>query len=274
VSLFRRRTPAEPSSVPTPHEPDPRAVRELMRAVEDDLTGRLDFEFRETGAQAHVFVYRGAVYAVDLQGFAPRVGSRLVSAGRITPEAAAELPPGADAGREAVRRGWIDADQLSDVHREFTVAGMGAVVQCREPRITRVPDAVTDAFCTVPLPVAPLLDSLTVRDERLLRTWAGLAPGADPAMTSFTSTSVLLPDSLDHPEVQALHRELRPGTSVDEAAERSGFTRAEAVHLLGLVAAAGCARLEPRPISSPPADRLRTPEEFGRRRLAVPGPSS
>lgn len=260
--------------MPALHEPDSRVVRELLRSVEDELTGRLDFVTRETGAQAHVFVYRGAVYAVGLQGFAPRVGARLVSAGRITPEAAAELPSGPDAGREAVRRGWIDADQLSDVHREFTVAGVGAVVHCRDPQITRVPEAVTDSYCTLPLPVAPLLDSLNVRDERQLRTWAGLAPGVDPVMTSFASTSVLLPESLDHPEVQALHRELRPGVSVDEAAERAGFTRAEAVHLLGLVAAAGCARLDPRPISGPPPDRLLTPEEFGRRRLTIAGSSS
>jgi len=117
----------------------------------------------------------------------------------------------------------------------------------------------------VPLSWEPTLDSLTVRDERLRRTWEGIAPGSDPARTAFVMTSVSLPNALERPEVRALLQGLGPGVSIDEAAEQCGFTRAEAVHLLGVITAAGSARRDPEPVGAPPSGCLRTPEEFGGR---------
>ncbi len=264
MSLFRRRSTG-------PHNQaggvDTHVVRELEQLQEASFTGCLEVVDRSTGGCARVFTFRGAPYAVALDGYVPDIAARLVTFGRVDADAAAGLPPGPDAGREAVRQGWIDAEELGDLHREIVIASIGAIARCAHPRVSRVADAVTDSYCTLPLPVGALVDSLPARFERLHRTWSGIAGSGQPSATCLVATGAPLPDVLESPEVRGLLGALAPGITADAAARRVGFTRAEAVHVLGLLAAAGAARVAGPSGQSAPADRLEVPEQFGERAI-------
>ena len=144
----------------------------------------------ETGATAHLYLYDGGLYTVHLDGYVPRVADRLLASGAIDVTRRSWLTSalGSDAGDPrvgplAVERGWISADALAMIHQEYLLAGLGAVLTCARARVKLRKDASAGDFCTLPLPVDPLIDVLRMRAERLGGNWKALSARGAPATT-------------------------------------------------------------------------------------------
>lgn len=260
LSFRRSREPA-PDSV-SPGVIDSHVQHALKRARDHRQTGALRLEDRVTGAAARVFLFQGHPYAVDIDGFSPNIGARLVAAGALTREQADQVGSGPRAGQAAVSHGWITAEQLGAVHQELMLASFGAAVVVGRPRLDFEENAVTDMICTVPVAVDPLMESVPVRAARMEATWSTLVTSGSPSSAVFLETGVPRPQALDRAEFGALLLALSPGISLDEAAWRAGFTRAEAVHLAGILVAAHVVALSEGHVEAA-SDRLLVPEQFG-----------
>ena len=267
LSFRRQRDEADAPAVLRENPVNGQVVRELERAAAKHLTGAVRVEDRRTAGVARIHVYAGQPYSVVIEGLEPDVLARLVSAGVLSGEQRAELGPGAHVGPAAVARGWVDAERLGSVHQELMLAGFGAAVTCARAHVEWEPDVVADRYCTLPVEVAPLLETVPVRAQRMVGTWQVLAPYADPVTAVFLPTGSPLPHNLDRPEFRALVAALAPGVGLDEAAHRCGFTRAEAVHLTGMLVAGDVAALAAAEHGRPDASELVVPEEFAERVL-------
>jgi len=267
LSFRRQRDESDAPTVLREHPVNGHVVRELERAAAKRLTGAVRVEDRRSGNVARIHVYAGQPYSVVIDGLEPAVLARLVSAGALTGEQRAELGSGSHVGPAAVARGWVDAERLGSVHQELMLAGFGAAATCAGAHVAWEPDVVTDRFCTLPVEVTPLMETVPVRAQRLAGTWQTLAPHTDPATAVFLPTGSPVPESLDKPEFRALLGALAPSVGLDEAARRSGFTRAEAVHLTGMLVAAGVAALVAGEHGRLDASVLSVPEEFAERGL-------
>lgn len=264
MALSFRRSHEAPRSVTVPAAVDSHTLRELDRERSRQQTGALLVEDHRTGARARIFLFQGHPYSVVIDGFTPDIAARLVSGGLLTPDQRTEVGTGAHAGQLAVARGWISAEQLGAVHQELMLAAFGAVAGLPRPGVAFEEGEVTDLCCTVPVAVDPLVESVPLRATRMSGTWSTLAASGDASSTSFVATGQSLPAALDRPEFHALLTALDPDTSLDAAAARAGFTRAEAVHLTGMLAAAHVVTVSATGIPAPQGSLL-VPEEFGSR---------
>lgn len=200
---------------------------------------------------ASIALYRGFPYAVTLEGWQPDVLARLVSAGSVTQEQAEVLrvdhpgDPVAQA-RQAVEAGLIDAEELAVIHQELLLSALGVLAE--RATIVHFDEGVTvDRMCAIPLELEPLLQTLQLRAQRSAATWQAIDAGADPGQATFICDADALPDSLRIPEVEAVVSRMASPMSVDQVAAAAGFTRAEALHIMGALVAAGVAVFTPTP---------------------------
>jgi hypothetical protein len=254
---------------------NPDVVEALTRAAAAALTGVVEVSDRTHKAEARIYLYEGGVYAVDLDGYLAPVATRLDAAGRfdgLRPDdraVLAALPdPDATAGAVAVERGWLPADALAQVHQEFVLACAGAALNLPRARTRVRAGETTDRVCTLPLPVASLIETVRLRTRRLEDTWAMIDTGHGPGRGVLRRTDVPLQGAFSIGEVGHLAAELDGERPLDDAAAVLGLTRAEAVYLASLLLNAGIAAVQPDAEPSPATGPLLVPEEFGARSAA------
>lgn len=249
-------------------------VSELSTLGAKAFTGAVEVLDRGTRNRARLFLYDGGLYAVDLEGYPRAVFARLRTAGLLAPRSAAELTalagldiPDPTVITHAIDRQWISIDDLANVHQELLLASLGAVLVLPKVK-TRPRKGQTSAeFCTLPLPVDPLFDTVRMRADRLQGTWAMLAPGAAPGHAVLSRTLVPLDRTALSPEVTALAGAVDGTRSLDVIAHALGLTRAEVVHVASALIRSGMARVEiDVPEATEPAHYL-VPEAFGSHRV-------
>ncbi|MDO8732064.1 MAG: hypothetical protein Q7L55_05760 [Actinomycetota bacterium] len=216
---------------------------EVDRVCADSRTGCLEVTASLSGSMARLFFVDGQVYAIELMGYDVPVGRRLVSAGLIDARQLAQLEHESDPdsthaslGRMALERGWITADSLANIHQEFLLAGLGAVLECSEVTSRFVDGAMTNEVCTMPLNFDELQQAARIRRRRMSQEWEQIAPASSVSEITWNATGVLLPTGFELPEFASLLAALALESSLDKAANALGLTRAEATHLVvGLV---------------------------------------
>ena len=239
-------------------------VDALRGAASRLLTGALEFDC--DGRLASVFVLDGAPYSVDLPGYTPRMAARMHAAGWIDEAQRDTLttefaPASTLAGKAAVERGWIDAEQLGQLHQEYLLSSLGGLCDATVNHVRVEAGATTDRLCTIPVDLESLVQALRLRAERASSTWSAMSIGDDASHVLFTAQAAV-PDGMRLPEVLAVHDALDIGRSVDEVGESLGLTRAEITHIIGALAAQGVVR-DSWGVATPPVGRLRVPEAFG-----------
>lgn len=264
MALSFRRSRDDVADVASPATLDAHTVHSLERARDQRSTGALRVEDPVTKGVARIFVFEGHPYSVQISGYTPQIAARLAASGALTADQVAEAGNGPRAGQWAVAQGWITAEQLGAVHQELMIASFGAAVSVPRSHLHFEDDVVTDLGCTVPVSLEPLVESVPVRSDRLSSTWSTLTVSGEPSSAVFLPTGTPLPQAVDRAEFRALLAALGPDVGLDAAAWRAGFTRAEAVHLTGILVAAHVVALDAEQ-DEPPVDRLLVPEQFGHR---------
>ncbi len=253
----------------------------LVRALEEiqlnSATGRLTV-LTATGGRAHLYVFEGDLYAVDLDGYQPPIDRRLHSGalldtGRLA-ELAADQPDSSPASRArlAVERGWVAVEALGSIHQEFVLAAFGSVMQANVVSTSFADGAATGEVCALPVALDVLVEAVAIRQARLGEDWARLlgstaSPDEGSAQECvLRGTNALLPLDCQLPEFAALVSSCDGSTSLAQVAFESGYTLAEAVHLAHALSVRGVVAIVDAPV--PSASELLVPEDFAR--LVIP----
>jgi hypothetical protein len=165
--------PAAPMSTPRPL--NAQLLKDIDGSVERGFTGALEVTEKATGGRAHIYFFEGGLYAIALDGYVPNVTARLEASGVLDEGRRDYLSGVSTPGAVAVRQEWLTVDALATVHQEYLLAALGAVLVCEKVKVHARKGEEADAFCTLPLPVAPLLESVKVRAQRTLNTLRVLA---------------------------------------------------------------------------------------------------
>ena len=266
-------TAEEASATPAAAVVDVRAglnahiVDELVGLAKKQATGCLEVVDKGTGQTAHLYVFDGGLYSVRIDGYEPHVGARLVASSAISPDALDRVggPDDAKTGVRIAQTGALDPTRLATVHQEYLLASLGAVLALKKVKTKVHKGQVTDALCTLPLPIDPLFDVLARRAERSAST--SLDGPAAAATLALQPTGTTRPGALTLPEFAAMEAGADGATSIDEIARAFGFTRAEAVHLAALLIGADVVRAVPATTAGP--GTLAVPEALGTKTAAA-----
>ncbi len=245
-------------------------ARELSAAAAKEFTGAIEVLDRATRNRARVYLYEGGLYAIDLEGYPPSVFARLRTAGVFAKRSSQELAilanldvPDAAVMTHAVDAGWLTIEMLAGVHQELLLASLGSVLALPKVKTRPRKGLTTAEFCTMPLPVEPLFDTVRMRADRMQGTWSMLAPGTEPGQATLARTLVPADGAAATAELTALARGIDSGTCLDAVASSLGFTRAEAVHVASGLVRAGMARVVADPPEHAEPSRYLVPEAFG-----------
>ncbi len=247
---------------------------ELSALAAKEFTGALEVLDRGTRNRARLFLYDGGLYAIDLDGYPRAVFARLQTSGIFETRSTTELValagldvPDPAAITHAVESGWLTIDALANVHQELLLASLGAVLALPKAK-TRPRKGQTSAeFCTLPLPIDPLFDTVRMRADRLQGTWAMLAPGTAPGQAVLSRTLMPLDRTALTPEVAALANAVDGARSLDVIAYVLGLTRAEVVHVASVLVRSGMARVEVDAPDAAEPEHCLVPESFGSHRV-------
>ena len=247
-----------------------RLMREIASAGDKGLTCSVEAVAPKGGGSARFYLYEGGVYAVRLDGYAPRVMDRMRASGDLDAAAGsgwwtrwATTAPIRGPGVTAVEEDWISEDTLAILHREYVVACAGAVLVLPKVRLHLHKGDVTSDYCSLPLEPARLFRVVEGRTRRLNAEWEALSRTGTPSTVSLSRTAQPLPDKLSSPEFSAMLSVIDSTRSVDAVAEEFGMTRFEAVHAATLLAEAGVVVAHADAGVHVPSDRLMVPEHFG-----------
>lgn len=213
----------------------------LLTGARNHGTGCLQVVDQGEVRSGQVYLVDGALVAVDVDGFRPRVGHRLRSGGLVTVEAFDEALAacGGDVrsplvGPTLVERGHLAADVLAAVHREITLSAIGAMATWVGTEGVFVPGVTTTSFTMQPVAVGTVLRAVVKRRARWELLWGALAPGV-PVEECYPVARSLPADAQRTAvpaEAQALLRAMDGHRTVDEVAGECGFTRFETGYLL------------------------------------------
>ncbi len=251
----------------TGHETNRLLADEMVRLAERHAAGSASTGVLETAGRGHqgrarLYFYEGRLYSAHLSGFTADPLARLVTGGRLSADAAARLRESPDPETQAVERGWVTIDDIALVHQEYLLASTGAVLAAGTGRAHWREGEVTDTVCTIPLDVSEVLTSLPIRQERLESTWMLVSTVGTPTTTVVRATHATTPLPSALPELEAVVEALSAPASVDEVSGSLGLTRAEGVHLVGMLVASGHAVVEADSVETVPRV-LQVPEQFG-----------
>ena len=242
----------------------------LVSAAERKWTGAVLARDKKTGLESSVYVYGGGVYSVELDDYQPGFVSRLIAAGHIDAGRLASVRPSLDrdsadlmVGRIVVDCGWIAVERLAEYHREYLLAALGAVLDCRSLRVREVKNEVTSRWCILPTRIEELVAETDIRRIQLNRASAALAGEGHAGSCVLRPMGSASSVSNGSPELDAFMRATDGVRSVDEVAAMCGFTRAEAVFHASVLTTAGVVVLAAMPEPPKEARNLRVPEEFG-----------
>ena len=245
-------------------------VEALVSAANRDWTGAVLARDKKTGSEASVFIYEGGIYSVELDDYEPSFVSRLIAAGHIDAARLASVRPSLDrdtanhmVGRIVVDCGWISVDRLAEYHREYLLAGLGAVLGRDSLRIRESKNEITPRWCILPTSIGALVPEIEIRQMQLDRASSALAgnhhAGSCVLRVMRSSSGI----SNGSPELDAFMRAVDGVRSVDEGAAMCGFTRAEAVFYASVLTTAGVAAVAATAEPPTQARSLRVPEDFG-----------
>lgn len=245
-------------------------VQRALKGIASGWTGVL--HLTSVTGNAAIWIFEGAVYAVDLDGYVPAMPHRLLSAGRLTTAQVHELeridPQVRCTGAAVVERGWCPIGIVTQTHQEYVLAGMGALLAPGKAgkgfRITATEAETTSVRCGMPMAPLAVLEAVASRAERLATDMATLEEVcARDGLMGALDVSWVAQANAGTPEAKEfeafVHAVTEP-TSLDAAAHRCGFTRAEAAHLAAVLSASGAI------VPQPP----RHPESSHAGALAVP----
>jgi hypothetical protein len=245
-------------------------IKELSGSAKRKYTGALVVNSKDSSLTGRVYFYDGAVYAVEVDGFYPRIVARMAASGNIDLNREEHLRQhfggnivDPEIGAYTVQQGWLAVDELSAMHQEYLLASLGALVSLPHVRTKRHKSETTNLFCTVPLPWEKVEDTLTMRAMRFTNTWATISASDNPAEVIPQIVNPAALASMTAPEVRTLAAAIDGSTNVDEIAWRCGFTRAEAVHLLAMMVVEGAVAPTRGPSHSVDSDNLFVPEAAG-----------
>ncbi|WP_323791665.1 hypothetical protein [Nocardioides sp.] len=240
---------------PSRHE----TVPGLLSVAATRGTGCVHVVDRGEVRSGQVYLVDGALVAVNVDGFQPRVGHRLRSGGLVVADAFATAlaacggdvrAPGL--GQELVDRGHLDAPVLAAVHREITLSAVGAMATWVGTQGIFVGDETTDSFTMEPVAIATVLKAVVRRRQRWELLWGEIAGGL--AVEECFPTAAKLPDGVAPlavpAEAEALLAAMTGQRSVDEVAGECGLTRFETGYLLHALVRAGRAGINARPGSA------------------------
>lgn len=212
-------------------------VGELRRQAKAGATGSVTVELAHDTVRMYVF--EGGVYAANSQRFWPDITRRLHSSRLIPDHGLAQDP------RVLVDTLDLPVEQLASAHQEVMFATVGAVIDLPDSEVTSVSFTegdITDAQCTLPVEVEALLAVLDARRERMQQDLVTLNQQSPALQVSLAATDADQP--IDAPtEATVLLDQIgqsrdRSHTLVplDAVAQLCGFTRAEAIHLVAVLA--------------------------------------
>ncbi len=242
----------------------------LVAAADRNWTGAVLARDKKTGSEASVYLYEGGIYSLELDDYEPSFVSRLIAAGHIDAARLASVRPSLDretanrmVGRIVVDCGWISVDRLAEYHREYLLAGLGAVLRRQSLRIRESKNEITSRFCILPSGIGELVSEIEIRQMQLDRAASALAGSRHAGSCVLRVMRSTAGVSNGSPELDAFMRAVDGVRSVDEVAAMCGFTRAEAVFHASVLTTAGVAIVAAT--AEPPAQArsLRVPEDFG-----------
>lgn len=244
------------------------SVVTVLRGLRDSAsTGCLTVLHGPSGQTARMFLVDGEVYAASVEHYDFPVGRRLLAGGLLDDAQVAAIEVTTplvhpDFGRVAVARGWTSLEDIGRLHREFVLACAGAVLAAPEVTCSFEPGIVSSDFCTLPIDVDALAATALVRAERRDLVWDAVATGLDPAVCIVERRNDAPTVAGGAPELAAMLASLDGERTVDQSAAHCGFSRAEAVHLIGALVTQGQAAVSAR--AGEPSPWLDVPEAFGR----------
>lgn len=254
-------------------------VGELVAAGAKSMTGSIEVSDKVTKVQARMFLYEGGLYAIDLGGYARPVFARLRSSGIFATRNGNELAvltrldiPDPLAVAQAVGRGWLTIEALANVHQEMLLAALGAVLTLPKAKARTRKGQTSSRFCTLPLPVETLVDTVRMRADRLHSTWSMLSPDAAAGASVLRHTPSPLVERTSSPEVSAMAQEVDGVRGLDAVAHALGFSRAEAVHVASVLVRSGLALVDADAIEQPSPTQYLVPEAFGTHRITPVAP--
>lgn len=266
LTLLSRRRARKSTGQHADVDPDV-LLRALEGIREKSATGRLTLR-TDTGRQGHLYTFEGELYAVELEGYQPPVDQRLRAGALIDPASlmalTAEEPTSSPAhrGRMAATRGWVSVEQLGSIHHEFVLAALGAALEARVSMTSFTEGLATGEVCAFPTPVEVLVEAVTIRRARMCEDWGrvGGSPFAEDCILRCLGSE--LPEDCQLPEFLTLFQAIDGEKSLGQVAFESGFTLAEAVHLVSALVVRGL--VVPHGTTGSTATELLVPESFPR----------
>lgn len=227
------------------------SVAAALRTLEPQWTGAVSVTSEDNSAR--IFLFESQIYAVHLASYIPDVLSRLESGGQLSAGLVSTLrhqdPTREHVSALAVEQDMCSLESIAIVHGEFLAASLGAVMAADERMaldVESVVEEITSSLCVVPASISSWFDALDRRRSRmeadaqsLRQSTRGVDQGG-AAVPWALGVSWVVSDvpSSQPPEFSALAGSLH-GTTLDDAASRCGFTRAEAMHITAGLAAMG-----------------------------------
>jgi hypothetical protein len=220
---------------------------ELQEASRSGATGVMSIITAAPVLTGGVFFHDGMVVGVAINGRTPALGRRLVATGLVDPIAVERLFPqgGADinpqVGLAAVRAGFLEPAVLDAVHLEFLVDDLDQLLAANPVESTLHAGREPDRFAISPLPLDIVMRTLQERRDMCDQTWARMALPAGP--------DAIVPHLIEPADgcsmfSQALASWLDGSRTLNEAALDAGFSRFEAIVLLGELVNAGVVRCD------------------------------
>jgi hypothetical protein len=259
-------------------EPNRAVVHELQAVGKKSFSGAVEITDKESHASATVYLLEGGIYAATLAGYVPPIAARLWSSGALDRERSEQLLADLGgvaldprAGSIAAQHGWVKVDTLGTMHQEYLLASLGAVLALSKPKVKTSAGNTTSSFCTLPIQVEAIFEATRMRRERMTQTWSGVSQDTEPQSAVPVQTGEQLPASITIREARLVADASDGVRSLDEIAWRLGLTRAEAVHLVGVLVRAEVLTVR-HAADAAPRQVLWVPEEFGRDLMPTPPP--
>ncbi len=248
-----------------------KGVASRLKTLEErGFTGAVEIGVKGSSAEAAVYLYEGGIYAVHLEGYAPVLMDRLATEGVLDRARWVELATifgphrsHARVGPMAVEQEWMTLDELVNLHQEFLIATLGAVLGVSRARVERESNATTGAFCSLPQDLPRLLRLVQGRQRRIAGAWAAMEARCEPDELVLRRGGSAVPSNLDHDEFRALIAAVDGERGLDEIAAALGLTRGEAIRTASLLVLAGTLAVDQEKRASVPTDRLLVPEAWG-----------
>ncbi len=256
-------------------------VSARLRALEDRrFSGDVQLGVKGSNAYASIYFHEGGIYAAHVGGYDPVVMDRLLTEDVLDQPRWAELAVVFGAHRSDSRIGpfvveqdWMSVDELLNLHQEYLVASLGAILAVPRARIERETEATTDAFCSLPQDVARLMRLVQGRQQRTASAWRAMEADCEPEELILRRATQFVPSNLNRDESAALLSLVDGRRALDEIAALLALTRGEATRTASLLVLSGTLAVSHDERAQPPTDRLLVPEAWGRT-LAAPPPRS